>query len=241
MELKRLLSLTRQAIDEYNLIDDGDRIAVAISGGKDSLTLLYALSELRRFYPKKFELEAISVDVGFGMDFEPVKELCDKLDVDFTVVKTQINTIVFEERKESNPCSLCAKLRKGALYKEVLKHNCNKVAYGHHKDDFVNTMLLSLFYEGRFQSLETKFTLDETNITVIRPLIYVSEQNVIGFKNKYNLPVVKNFCPVDKTTRREYVATLVREINKENPGVKDRLFSAVEKQFLKPLMQDKPE
>ena len=227
MELKRLLSLVRQAAKEYELIEEGDKIAVGVSGGKDSLTLLYALAKLREFYPEKFEIEAVTVDVGFNMDFSRIEEFCRGLDVNYTIVKTEIKTIVFDERKESNPCSLCAKMRKGALINEIQKLGCNKVAYAHHKDDFVNTLMLSMIYEGRLQSLEAKFMLDGAGISVIRPLMLISEAEVIGFKNKYNLPVAKNLCPVDKHTKREYVDNLVKEINRENPGAKDRMFTAI--------------
>lgn len=233
MELKRLLSLTRQAIDEYGMIEEGDKIAVGISGGKDSLTLLYALSELRRFYPVKFEIMAVTVDVGADMDFTQVKELCKRLDVPYTIVSTQIKRIVFDERKEKNPCSLCAKLRKGALNEELKKHGFNKIAYAHHKDDVVNTLFLSLMYEGRIQTLETTTYLDGSDITVIRPLIYISESEVIGFTNKYNLPIVKSKCPADGNTKREYVSELVNQINRENPGVKNRIFTAVENYLYK--------
>lgn len=228
MDTKRLLSLTRQAIDKYNMIEEGDKIAVGISGGKDSLTLLYALSELRRFYPKKFDIIAVTVDVGFSMDFSGIKVLCEKLGVEYYVIKTQIKQIVFDERKEKNPCSLCAKLRKGALNDAIKKHGCNKVAYAHHKDDVVNTLFLSLMYEGRIQTLETKTYLDGADITLIRPLIYVREAEVIGFASKYKLPVVKSLCPADGSTKREYVDNLLKQISSENPGVKDRMFTAVE-------------
>lgn len=231
MELKRLLSLTRKAIDEYKLIDEGDRIAVGISGGKDSLTLLYALQGLRRFYPKKFELEAITVDLGLSMDFSKIEKLCEELDVRYTIAKTNIKEIVFDERKESNPCSLCAKMRKGALNDEIKKLGCNKVAYAHHKDDVVVTMLLSLIYEGRFHSFLPKTYLDRTGLTVIRPLILVNEADVIGFTNKYELPVVKSKCPADGYTKRTYAEDLLKQLNMENPGVKERMFAAVTSQL----------
>lgn len=231
MELKRLLSLTRKAIDEYGLIEDGDRIAVGISGGKDSLTLLYALNGLRRFYPKKFEIEAVTVDVGFGMDFTPIENLCNDMGVNYTVIKTDIKTIVFDDRKESNPCSLCAKMRKGALNDAIKELKCNKVAYAHHKDDVVSTMLLSLIYEGRFHSFMPRTYLDKTDLTVIRPLILVNEADVKGFVNKYNVPVVKSNCPADGYTKRQYAEELLERLNQENPGVKERMFSAVNRQL----------
>lgn len=227
MELKRLLSYTRKACDDYNLINDGDKIAVGISGGKDSLTLLYGLSELRRFYPKKFDLEAITIDIGFGMDFTEVIKFCEQLDVHYTIKHTEIKKIVFDDRKEKNPCSLCAKMRKGALNDAIKELGCNKVAYAHHKDDVVETMLLSLIYEGRFHTFQPLTYLDRTDLYVIRPLLYVPEADVIGFKNKYDLPVVKSNCPVDGYTKREYVKDLLKTLNHENPGVKDRMFAAV--------------
>ena len=228
MKLQRLLSLTRQAVDCYHLIEDGDRIAVGISGGKDSLTLLYALHGLKRFYPQKFELYAITIDLGFQeMDLAPVKTLCEELSVPYTIGPTDIGKILFQVRQESNPCALCAKMRKGALNQAALELGCNKIAYAHHKDDVIETMMLSLIYEGRFYSFSPSTLLDRTGLTVIRPMIYVDEADVIGFKNKYHLPVCKNPCPADGHTKREYVKNLTRIIEKENPGAKERFFHAI--------------
>lgn len=221
MKLQQLLSFTRKAVDEYQMIQEGDHIAVGISGGKDSLTLLYALHGLKRFYPNKFELSAITVDLGYEeFDLDPVHELCQELGVPYKVVKTDIAHILFEERKESNPCSLCAKMRKGALNDAVKEMGCNKVAYAHHKDDIIETMLLSLIFEGRFHSFSPKTYLDRMDLTVIRPIMFVDEADVIGFKNKYNLPVVKSKCPVDGYTKRQYAKELVRQLNTEHPGAK---------------------
>ena len=228
MKLQRLFSLTRQAVDHYQLIEEGDRIAIGISGGKDSLALLYALQGLQKFYPKHFELKAVTVDLGYpGFNLSPVEALCQKLQVPYTIVPTQIGKIVFEERQESNPCSLCAKLRKGAFNEKIKELGCNKLAYAHHKDDVVETMMLSLMYEGRFHSFSPKTYLDHMDLTLIRPLIYVSEAEIIGFCNKYQLPIVKNPCPADGYTKRQYVKDLLQTLNRENPGVKDRMFSAI--------------
>ena len=228
MKLQQLLSFTRKAVDEYQMIQEGDHIAVGISGGKDSLTLLYALHGLKRFYPNKFELSAITVDLGYEeFDLSPVHELCQELGVPYKVVKTDIAHILFEERKESNPCSLCAKMRKGALNDAVKEMGCNKVAYAHHKDDIIETMLLSLIFEGRFHSFSPKTYLDRMDLTVIRPIMFVDEADVIGFKNKYNLPVVKSKCPVDSYTKRQYVKELVKQLNTEHPGAKNRMFTAI--------------
>ena len=228
MKLQRLLSLTRQAVDTYNLIEAGDQIAVGISGGKDSLTLLYALHGLKRFYPKQFELNAITVDLGYeGMDLGPVQALCKQLSVPYTIVSTDIGKIVFQMRQEANPCALCAKMRKGALNQAALNLGCNKIAYAHHRDDVIETAFLSLLYEGRFYSFPPYTFLDRTGLAVIRPMIYVHEADVIGFKNKYHLPVSKNPCPVDGHTKREYVKKMIKQIERENPGSKDRIFHAV--------------
>ena len=228
MKLQQLLSFTRKAVDEYQMIQEGDHIAVGISGGKDSLTLLYALHGLKRFYPNKFELSAITVDLGYEeFDLNPVHELCQELGVPYKVVKTDIAHILFEERKESNPCSLCAKMRKGALNDAVKEMGCNKVASAHHKDDIIETMLLSLIFEGRFHSFSPKTYLDRMDLTVIRPIMFVDEADVIGFKNKYNLPVVKSKCPVDGYTKRQYAKELVRQLNTEHPGAKNRMFTAI--------------
>ena len=228
MKLQQLLSYTRKAVDDYQMIEDGDHIAVGISGGKDILTLLYALHGLRRFYPKKFKLSAITVNLGYeAFDTQPLKELCDELDVPYTVVDTDIAHILFEERKESNPCSLCAKMRKGALNDAVKELGCNKVAYAHHKDDIIETMLLSLIFEGRFHSFSPKTYLDRMDLTVIRPMMYVDEIDVIGFQKKYNLPVAKSRCPIDGFTKREYAKNLVKQLNTEHPGARNRMFTAI--------------
>lgn len=234
MKLQKLMSYMRRAIDDYHMIEAGDHIAVGISGGKDSLTLLYGLSGLRRFYPKKFEITAITIDLGFeNFNIEPIKKLCDELNVNYIVSKTNIADIVFNERKESNPCSLCSKMRKGALNDEIKKHNCNKVAYGHHLDDAVETLMMSLIYEGRINTFSPVTYLDRTDLTVIRPLIYVNEADVIGFKNMYDLPVADKSCPNDGLSKREYVKELIRHLNETNPGVKDRMFTAITNSTLK--------
>lgn len=228
MKLQQLLSFTRKAVDEYQMIEPGDKIAVGISGGKDSLTMLYALHGLKRFYPNSFELEAITVSLGYE-DFnpEPIKSLCAQLMIPYTVVNTEIARIIFDERKESNPCSLCAKMRKGAFNEEAKRLGCNKVAYAHHRDDIIETMLLSLIFEGRFHSFSPRTYLDRMDLTVIRPLMYVNETDIISFKSRYHLPVVKNPCPVDSHTKRQYAKELIAQLSTENPGVKERMFTAI--------------
>lgn len=229
MKLQQLYSYTRKAIDDYQLIDEGDKIAVGISGGKDSLALLYALSGLRRFYPKNFELMAVTVDLGYdGFDLTSIQALCDTLDVPYHIVHTEIGKIIFNERQEKSPCSLCAKMRKGALNDFVKESGYNKVAYAHHMDDVIETAFLSMIFEGRFYSFPPKTYLEDTELTIIRPMIYASEAEVKGFRNKYQLPIVANPCPIDGNTKREYVKDLIRQMNLENPGVKSRLFHAIQ-------------
>lgn len=229
MKLQQLYSYTRKAIDDYHMISEGDHIAVGISGGKDSLAMLYALSGLKRFYPTTFELTAVTVDLGFeNLNLNEITALCRKLEVPYHIVKTDIGKIIFEDRKESSPCSLCAKMRKGALNQAMKDLGCGKIAYAHHRDDVVETMLLSLIYEGRFHCFAPVTYLDRMDMTVIRPLLYVQEADVIGFVNKYNIPVVKSPCPADGHTKREYVHLLLQQLNRENPGVKERMFHAVQ-------------
>lgn len=216
------------------MIQDNDKIAVGISGGKDSLTLLFALAKLRVFYPKKFSIVAVTVDLGFNnLNLDGVKKFCEELDVEYSIVKTEIAKIIFEDRKESNPCSLCAKMRKGALNDEIKRLGCNKVAYAHHKDDVVDTMMMSLVYEGRFHTFAPVTYLDRTDLYVIRPLIYMNEADVIGFVNKNNIPVVKSPCPADGYTKRQYINDLISDINKEAPGVRNRMFTAISESNLK--------
>ena len=228
MKLQQLYSYTRRAIDTWQMIDDGDRIAIGVSGGKDSLTMLYALKGLQRFYPKHFELEAITVDLGLGhCNMNPVKRLCDELDIHYTIVPTEIGPIIFDHLREKNPCSLCAKMRKGALNNKALELGCNKIAYGHHRDDLVETMLMSLIYEGHFYAFPPVTRLERTGLTVIRPLLYMTEPDIIGFSRKQNLPVAKSPCPANGHTRREYAKQLMHQINRENPGAIDKMFTAI--------------
>lgn len=229
MKLQQVLSHIRRAVDDYHMIQSGDKIAVGISGGKDSLTLLYGLHGLQRFYPQNFTLHAVTVDLGFdNLKLDEIHELCEELCIPYTVVKTDIADIIFKERKESNPCALCAKMRKGALNEAMKTTGCNKVAYAHHKDDVVETMLLSLIFEGRFHTFSPVTYLDRMDLTVIRPLIYMNEADVIGFVNKYQVPVVKSPCPADGHTKREYTKELLRTLNSENHGVKERMFTAIQ-------------
>jgi len=227
---KLLLSYARRAIDDYEMISDGDKIAVGVSAGKDSLTLLCALSVLRRFYPKKFELVAITVDMGLdGMDFTPIREFCDSLSVEYHIVPTQISKIIFDVRKEPNPCSLCAKMRRGALHTAAKELGCNKVALGHHFDDVVETFMLNLFYEGRLGCFQPVTYLSRIDLHLIRPLIYMPEKDIRYFTNKASLPVVPSTCPADKNTERERMKELLCELERNNKGLKYRIFGAIQR------------
>ncbi len=227
-EMKRLLSFVRRAVDDYGLIDDGDRIAVGISGGKDSLALLAALAEMRRFYPKKYEVVAITVDMGLPrMSFDEVAEFCRRFKVEYRIVKTDIAKIVFEVRREPNPCSLCAKMRRGSLHAEAVAAGCNKVALGHHYDDAVETFMMNLFFEGRLGCFSPKSYLSNRQITLIRPLLYATEKDVQYFARKSALPVVSSTCPEDHATEREEMKKLLEGLERDNKGLKHRIFHAM--------------
>ena len=228
MKLQKLYSYIRQAINDFEMIEDGDKIAIGVSGGKDSLALLYGLAGIRKIVPEKIEIVAITVDLGYeGFDTSSIQELCKSLEIEFHLVKTQIAQILQAKVQKGTYCSLCAKMRKGALTNYAKSLGCNKIAYAHHKDDFIETMMLSLLYEGQFFSFPPKMYFKESDITLIRPMIYIPESDVIGFKNKYQLTAVKNPCPHDGITRREYVKNLIRQIQKENPEAKQRMFNAI--------------
>ena len=226
--MQHLLSHMRRAIEDYNMIQEGDRIAVGLSGGKDSLAVLLAAHALKRFYPKSFHLEAITLDMGMeGMDFSPLVELCRTLEIPYTIEKTQIKEIVFDLRKESNPCSLCANLRRGALNSAAKQRGLDKIMLGHHFDDVVETFLLSLLYEGRVNCFLPVTHLDRMDVTLLRPFIYVEERDIRRFAKTASLPVVHSTCPANGNTKREYVKTLLGQLEHENHGVKQRLFTAM--------------
>lgn len=228
MNLQQLYSKIRQAIDDYQMIEAGDKIAVGLSGGKDSVALLYALSGLQQFYPVPFSIMAVTVDLGFpGQDYSALSELCSQLNVSYEIIPTQIAEIVFDHHKEERPCSLCSRLRKGAFNQRIVELGCNKLAYAHHRDDVVDTVMLSLVYESRWHTLSPVTHLDKTGLSLIRPLIYVKEADIKGFIKDYQLPVHHNPCPADHHTRRETIKQMIHLIDKEAPGVRERLFTAI--------------
>jgi len=223
-----MLSPLRRAIEDYQMIEEGDRVAVGVSGGKDSLTLLRGLAALSHFYPKKFEVIAITLDMGFpNSDFSSIEQCCKQIDVPFYIEKTDIKTIIFDIRKETNPCSLCAKMRRGALNDAALAHGCKKVALGHHFDDAVETFFLSLFYEGRISCFSPVTYLGRKGITVIRPLIYMKESEIKGFVKEEGINVAKSLCPADGYTKREEMKEMIQKLDIGHRGLKTRIFTAI--------------
>ena len=228
--IKRVLSYTRRALDDYNMIEPGDKIAVGVSAGKDSLTLLCAMAELRRFYPVPFELIAITIDMGFeGADFSPIQQLCDQLEVPYHVIPTQISSIIFDVRKEKNPCSLCAKMRRGALHNAAKDLGCNTVALGHHFDDAVETFMLNLFFEGRIGCFSPVTYLSRVDLKMIRPMLYMPEKDVRYFASKASLPVIKSPCPADGNTQREEMKQLLKDLDRKHDGLRYRIFGAMQR------------
>lgn len=239
MKLQRLLSYVRRAVDDYHMIDEGDRIAIGVSGGKDSICLLIALKHLQRFYPKHFEIEAITVSLGLpGAKYDDIQALCDSIGVHYTVVETDIGKIIFEERKEKNPCSLCAKMRKGALNDMAEKLGCNKVALGHNKDDVVETFFMSLFYEGRLNCFAPVSFLDRKKIYSIRPLMYVPEDDCRDFVARSDLHIVKNPCLADGNTKRQETKELLDELSGRYDHLQEKVFGAIKRSALKGWHQE---
>ena len=228
--MQKLLSQVRKCIRDYQMLSPGDRVAVGVSGGKDSLALLRLLAELRDHSAVPFELLAVTLDMGYEeMDFSPVADLCARLQVPYTLRQTQIREIVFDIRKEENPCALCAKLRRGILNETAVELGANKVALGHHYDDTVETFALSLIYEGRISCFLPVTYLDRTGLTLIRPMLYLHEKTIRNFAERENLPVVHNPCPADKNTKREDVKALLYELEGRYPGLKDNIFGGLQR------------
>lgn len=227
--MQRLIGLVRRCVEDYNMIEAGDRIGVGVSGGKDSLALLVFLAELKKYNHKAFELEAITIDMGLGMDYTGIEKLCDKLEIPFTLVKTEIGPVIFDYRKEKNPCSMCSKMRRGALNQALLDRGLNKLALGHHYDDAVETFMMSLLYEGRISCFQPVTNLDRTGIIQIRPMLYIHEQTIDNFVTHRELPVLTNRCPVDKQTKREEIKKLIYDLSATYPDLKDRVFGAMQR------------
>lgn len=227
--MKKILGPLRRAVEKYEMIRPGDRIAVGLSGGKDSTALLVAMKRFQYFSPVPFELEGITLDMGFGgMDFEPLVQLCADLNIPYTIKKTQIGPIVFEARQEKNPCALCARMKRGALHDLAIERGCRKIALGHHADDAIETFFLSLFYEGRINTFSPVTYLDRKDITLIRPLIFVKEKDIIYNPEVKELPVIKSTCPADGHTKREDMKDMMKELRKTIPELDDRILKAIQ-------------
>ncbi len=227
--MQKLMGLMRRCIQDYDMIQNGDRMAVGVSGGKDSLVLLKLLAGLREYSDREFTVEAITIDMGLGMDFSGIEQLCRELNVPFHLVKTEIGPIIFDYRKEKNPCSMCAKMRRGALNQALLDLGMNKLALGHHYDDAVETFVMSLIYEGRISCFQPVTNLDRTGIIQIRPMLYIHERTVDAFAQRMELPIVENRCPADKHTKREEIKKLVYDLSSTYPDLKERIFGAMQR------------
>lgn len=226
--MKRIITCVRKAVEDYDMIQDGDRVAVGVSGGKDSLVLLGALANLSRYYPKKFSVIGLTVDMGYGLDYTEIKKYCESFGAEHKVKYTNIKEIVFDERKEPNPCSLCAKMRSGALNDFAIENGCTRVALGHHNEDVLETFFLSLMYEGRINCFPPVTYMDKTDLYRIRPLIYVREGDIKGAVRRLGVPVLHNPCLADGNTKRKEMKDLIARLNKEMPpGLKKRLFTAI--------------
>ncbi len=228
--MQRILSYMRKAIEEYNMIEENDKIAICLSGGKDSITLLHAFKALQRFYPKKFELIAISINPGFEFfDTTLLQNLCDNLEIPLFIEKTHTKEIVFDIRKEKNPCSLCANLRRGAINSIAVREGCNKIALGHNQDDVLETFLLNLFYTGSIGTFSPVSHMDRTGITLIRPLVYTPEKETKRFVKKNNLTVMPKVCPMDGTSKREDMRLMIFSLQKNIPMIRANLFGAIQR------------
>lgn len=228
--MQRILSHMRKAIEKYNMIEENDKIAICLSGGKDSITMLHAFKALQRFYPKKFDIIAISIDPGFEFfDTDFLQNMCDKLEIPLFIEKSNAKEIVFDIRKEKNPCSLCANLRRGIINSVAIREGCNKIALGHNEDDVLETFLLNLFYTGSINTFSPVSYMDRSKITLIRPLIYTSEKDTRRFVRKNNLEVMSKVCPMDGTSKREDMKQLIFTLTKSIPMIRANLFGAIQR------------
>lgn len=228
--MQRILSHMRKAIEEYKMIEEGDKIAICLSGGKDSITMLHAFKSLQKFYPKNFEIIAISIDPGFEFfDTEFLKSICDNLEIPLYIEKSNAKEIVFDIRKEKNPCSLCANLRRGVINSIAIRGGCNKIALGHNQDDVLETFLLNLLYTGNISTFSPVSYMDRSKITLIRPLVYTPEKEIKRFIRKNNFSVMPKVCPMDGTSKREDMKQLIFTLTKDIPMVRANLFGAIKR------------
>jgi len=231
--MQQVMSKLRRAIDDYNMIEHGEKIAVALSGGKDSALMLYALAGLSHFHPKNFSVCAVFVDTGLGnINTAKLKEMCCSLDVEFCIKKTEIGKIIFDYRKESNPCALCAKMRRGVIHDAAKEMNCKKIALGHHLDDAVETFFMNLIYESRLGCFQPVTYLSRKDVTVIRPMIYMREADVKGAVRRLGIPIMKSPCPIDGETKREEIKKLISVLTEKYPNIRQSVFGAMQRNGL---------
>ena len=232
--MQQILGSMRKAINEYNMIDDGDKIAVALSGGKDSISMLMGFKNLQRFYPKKFDIIAISINPGFEFfDTELLKNICNEIDVPLFIEETHSKEIVFDIRKEKNPCSLCANIRRGALNSAAIRERCNKIALGHNQDDLIETFILNLFYTGNISTFAPVSYMDRSKLTLIRPLVFAPEKDIKKFIKKNNIETMPKTCPMDGYSKREDIKKLIHDLNIDIPVLKSNLFGAIKRSNIK--------
>ncbi|MBQ3537570.1 MAG: tRNA 2-thiocytidine biosynthesis protein TtcA [Clostridia bacterium] len=230
--MQMLMSRMRAAMEKYNMVSEGDIIAVGVSGGKDSLALLYALSEMKKFYPVKYEIKAITADMRFfgeRTDFSEITALCEKLGVEHIIRETELYHIIFETRKEKNPCSLCARMRRGILHDMTKEEGCTKLALGHHMDDAAETFMMNLLSGGRIESFRPVTYLSRKDLTMIRPMIFATEKEVLSAARKTELPTVESPCPMDKTSNRNEMKELLKELEKSYPSLKEKIIGGMQK------------
>jgi tRNA(Ile)-lysidine synthase TilS/MesJ len=226
--LKKIIGYIRKAVEDFDMIQDGDIVGVGVSGGKDSVALLYGLRLFQNFSPIKYELKALSLTLGFdNFDLSPIQSLCDEIGVEYIIKPTQIAKIVFEERNEKNPCSLCARFKRAALHDLCKENSVTKLALGHHRDDGIETLFLSMFYEGRINTFDPVTYLSRKDLTMIRPMIYAEEREIAGAVKRLDLPVVKSSCPADGNTKREYMKQSLLKFYKDIPHSKKALLNAL--------------
>ena len=229
MLMQKFTGLVRRCVEDYSMIDEGDVIAIGVSGGKDSICLLRSMAELRKYNSKHFTIHGLTVDMGFGSDYGPIAQMCAELDISYTVSKTQIGDIIFKERKEKNPCALCSKMRRGVLHDAMKDLGIKKIALGHHFDDAVETFVMSLFFEGRINCFEPVTYMSRSDVTQIRPMLYVGEGTAESLVRRYNLPVVKNPCPRDGVSKRTEVKELIKTLSAAYPDMKSKIFGAMQR------------
>ena len=232
--LQEVMGLARRAIDDYDMIDENDKIAIGLSGGKDSLTMVHAIYNLKRYYPKKFDIMAITIHPGSDtFKTDELEKLCDELGIEYVIYNSNITKVVFDIRKEKNPCSLCANMRRGMLNSIAIEHGCTKIALAHHMDDVIETFLMSILLNGKVHTFSPVTYLSRSDVKVIRPFIYVPEKDIRATARKLNYPVVGKCCPMDGYTKREYTKNLIHTLSKDIPKVKSHIFGAIKRSNIK--------